>query len=105
MSTIRLFEPPFDRGGSDAARLGAIERFLAMHTEQLDHILRHKSALSGGADAGSVITALDLRDWARGRFTATYGASGRSATFAVTHENGLPVRIDCPSAGSITIRW
>ena len=103
MSNIRLYEPPRSSGAA-SARLDRLEAHLAMHTEQLDHILRHKAAGSG-ASSGGVITALDLSEWARGRFTATYGASGRTATFAVTHENGLPVRIDCPSAGTITIRW
>lgn len=67
--------------------------------------LRRRKVTGGGESTGGVITALDLSEWARGRFTATYGASGRTATFAVTHENGLPTQIVCPSAGTITIQW
>lgn len=96
--------PPPGGSGTEAERIAELERYVVLQEENLDHLLRHHTS-EGGGGSDPVITALDFRDWARGRFVATYGASGRTATFAVTHENGLPVKIDCPSAGSITIRW
>lgn len=104
MAKLRAVSPPGGTG-SDQDRIADLERYVSLQNENLDHLLRHNTSTGSGESSGGVITQLDLRDWARGRFTATYGASGRTATFAVTHSNGLPVKIECPSAGSITIRW